>query len=114
MPTLRCEAGPPSSPLIRPIRLSDRFQQDWARPCQQANATKQPLLQLLVMKWKIFCRYLETLFTPRMTWSNYGSVLNSDHVLPLSAFRLNYRLQRRLVCCFVNLLPLTIANALLG
>lgn len=87
------------------------LQTDWKRRCQRKGVFhSEPFLKLLGVPFETFCRYLEKQFTAEMTWQNYGSVWSCDHVFPLSAFRLNHRIERRMVCSFVNLVPLTVAE----
>jgi hypothetical protein len=64
----------------------------------------------LGVSWATFSRYIERQFTDQMNWQNHGTVWQSDHVFPLSAFRLNHRIERRMVCSFVNLVRLTVAE----
>jgi hypothetical protein len=58
-----------------------------------------------------FMAYFETLFAPGiMTWANWGSVWEIDHMRPLSSFDLANREDFLSACHFTNLQPLLIAN----
>lgn len=49
--------------------------------------------------------YIESQFSPEMTWENHGSVWHLDHIIPLSLGRGNQELLIKL-CHFRNLRPL--------
>lgn len=51
-------------------------------------------------------KWLESKWTPAMTWENYGTFWVVDHRIPLAAFDLNDLRQRKLACHFTNLQPL--------
>lgn len=55
-------------------------------------------------------RHLETQFTGRMSWENYGKFWVVDHILPLASFNLQDERQRKIACHFTNLQPLTHAR----
>jgi hypothetical protein len=50
--------------------------------------------------------YLESQFTKRMTWENYGTYWHVDHIQPLASFNLLDQYQRKLACNWANLRPL--------
>ncbi len=50
--------------------------------------------------------FLESQFTPEMSWENYGSYWEVDHKLPLARFDLTNLEQQRLAFHFENLQPL--------
>ena len=50
--------------------------------------------------------YLESQFTKRMSWENYGTYWHVDHIQPLSSFDLTNESHRRLACNWANLRPL--------
>lgn len=50
--------------------------------------------------------YLESQFTPEMTWENYGKYWHVDHKAPLSAFNLQCPLQQWVAVQYTNLQPL--------
>jgi hypothetical protein len=50
--------------------------------------------------------WLESKFTPEMTWENYGPVWHIDHVKPLTAFDLTDPEQAKAACHYTNLQPL--------
>lgn len=52
-----------------------------------------------------FKKYLETLFSEDMSWSNYGK-WHIDHITPLSSFDLTNPEEFRKACHFSNLQPL--------
>lgn len=45
-----------------------------------------------------YCQYLEQQFTPEMTWENYGSYWEIDHILPIDSFDLSN--EQQLYECF--------------
>lgn len=53
-----------------------------------------------------FKLYLESLFSPEMTWENWGSYWHIDHIKPLSKFDLTDRNQLLEACHYTNLQPL--------
>lgn len=52
-----------------------------------------------------FLAHLESKFTERMTWSNYGQ-WHIDHIQPLSSFNLESAEQLVVACHYTNLQPL--------
>lgn len=50
--------------------------------------------------------WLESTFTPGMSWDNYGTEWHIDHVKPLVSFDLTNRLEFLQACHFTNLQPL--------
>jgi hypothetical protein len=50
--------------------------------------------------------YLESQFTKRMTWENYGTYWHVDHIQPLASFDLTDPIQRNIACNWANLRPL--------
>lgn len=50
--------------------------------------------------------WLESQFTKRMTWENYGTYWHIDHIHPLSSYDLTDPEQRRIACNWTNLRPL--------
>jgi hypothetical protein len=53
-------------------------------------------------------QHLGGMFTPGMSWDNYGVVWQIDHVFPLAAANLSDELELAAVCNWRNLQPLTI------
>lgn len=51
-------------------------------------------------------RYLEEQFQPGMSWDNYGSVWEVDHILPLANYQLTDRGTFRRLSHYTNLQPL--------
>lgn len=52
-------------------------------------------------------QWLESKFTARMAWNNYGTYWVVDHVIPLAAFDLFQLSHRKRACHYTNLQPLT-------
>jgi hypothetical protein len=52
--------------------------------------------------------YLEKQFTPEMTWDNYGTYWEIDHIVPLFTFDLNNPLEIKKAFNYKNTQPLTI------
>jgi hypothetical protein len=50
--------------------------------------------------------YIQSKFTPEMTWDNYGSYWHIDHIRPLASFDLSDKAQAILANNFANLQPL--------
>lgn len=50
--------------------------------------------------------HLEKMFSPGMSWDNYGTVWHVDHILPLAGFDLTDPDQFKTACHFTNLRPL--------
>jgi len=55
-----------------------------------------------------FMQYIECQFTEGMTWANYGTVWELDHIRPLSSFDLTDHQQLREAVHYTNIQPLTI------
>ena len=55
-------------------------------------------------------QYLESKFYGNMTWKNYGSYWQIDHIVPLYQFDLSKRKQFLKACNYKNLQPLTIED----
>ncbi len=55
-------------------------------------------------------KYFETLFTPEMTWDNYVSYWEIDHIKPLSKFNLENREELLQAVHYTNLQPLTVED----
>jgi hypothetical protein len=53
---------------------------------------------------------LERMFTPEMSWENYGTYWQVDHMIPLSAYDLTDRYQLLEAVHYSNLQPLSIAD----
>lgn len=49
--------------------------------------------------------YLESQFKPGMSWDNYGE-WHIDHIIPISSFNLQNRIELKKACHFTNLQPL--------
>lgn len=54
--------------------------------------------------------YLESKFEDWMTWDNYGSEWEIDHVIPLSKVDLNNSDDFKKVCHYTNLMPMSISK----
>jgi hypothetical protein len=91
-------------------RLRVALQNSWDRHCRKCGINAEPFLSLLGVPWPVFCQYLESQFTPEMSWGNYGYLFEVDHHFPLAIFNLRFRRHRQLVCCFANLVPMTITE----
>jgi hypothetical protein len=53
-----------------------------------------------------FINHIESKFTPKMTWENYGSYWHVDHIIPVSSFDLADPEQRKQANHWTNLQPL--------
>lgn len=51
-------------------------------------------------------KHLESKFTDKMNWENYGSYWHIDHIKPLSSFDLTNEIQAKMACHYTNLQPL--------
>ena len=54
--------------------------------------------------------YLAGKFGPEMSWDNWPSVWQIDHIMPLASFDLTDRTQFLAACHYTNLQPLTISD----
>jgi len=54
--------------------------------------------------------HIESLFTLKMTWDNYGTYWEIDHIQPLSSFDLTDRAQFLCAVNYTNLQPLTVED----
>jgi hypothetical protein len=52
-----------------------------------------------------FIAHIEAQFTPDLTWENYASVWNNDHIIPQSHFETSYLVERRRCNHFTNIRP---------
>lgn len=59
---------------------------------------------------ELLCKHLESLFTPEMNWSNYGSYWELDHIIPQNQFNLENVEEFKICWSLANLRPLTINN----
>lgn len=66
-----------------------------------------PPRQLLGCSTKELSKYLESKFTPEMSWENYGSYWHIDHIIPLSYFDMTKLEDQKQCCNYKNLQPLT-------
>lgn len=62
--------------------------------------------ELLGCTFPAFREYLETKFTPDMTWDNYGSLWHVDHIKPISLFNLSDPEEQKLAFNYINCQPL--------
>jgi len=54
--------------------------------------------------------YLESRFTPEMSWGNYGKVWEIDHIMPCAIFDLSKREHQKRCFHFSNLQPLLVSD----
>lgn len=57
---------------------------------------------------EFYKKYLEKQFTPQMTWDNYGTYWEIDHIKMLSTFNLENLVERKEAFTFTNTRPLPI------
>ena len=65
-------------------------------------------LQLLGCDVLTFMAWLQQHFAGDMSWSNYGTVWNLDHRIPMKAFDLNRADARRKCCHHTNIFPMLV------
>lgn len=88
-------------------RLADCVRAKLRRALRLSASTRLPL-SLSVTELR---SYLASLFVPPMSWDNYGSVWEVDHIRPLSSFDLSNPVALASACHHSNLQPLlSLAN----
>lgn len=70
------------------------------------NSKKSSAIILLGMTMEDFKSYLESLFLPGMSWSNYGSIWHIDHIRPCSSFDMTIEENQKICFHYTNLQPL--------
>lgn len=65
-------------------------------------------LELLGCDIPFYKQYMQPLFTPEMTWENYGTYWEIDHIIPCCSFDLEDHEQQRQCFHYSNTQPLTI------
>lgn len=94
-------AANPALKIQRRLRCRMRYALHNQSTCKSAKTSS-----LLGCEPAFLARYLQARFTPEMTWENYGSVWEVDHVTPCSAYDLTKAAQQRKCFHFSNLQPL--------
>lgn len=62
--------------------------------------------ELLGISFNSFKSYIESKFLPTMTWDNYGSLWEIDHIIPCKSFKLIYPAHQIMCFNYRNLQPL--------
>jgi hypothetical protein len=63
--------------------------------------------ELLGCTLEFFVQYIESQFTPEMTWENHGhTTWHIDHIIPISTFDLTDEEQLKKACHYTNMRPL--------
>jgi hypothetical protein len=57
---------------------------------------------------EFFMRWIDCRFYGKMSWNNYGTVWEIDHIIPLSQFNLSDENERKICGHWTNLQPLTV------
>lgn len=68
------------------------------------HSSTEELLGCSINEYKI---YLENQFTPEMSWDNYGSYWDIDHIIPCASFNLNNLEEQKKCFIFTNTRPLS-------
>lgn len=68
--------------------------------------TSRSLLSFLGVQLSFFKSFLEYQFTPEMSWNNYGTIWEIDHVIPCSYFDLTKEEAKRKCFRWSNMRPL--------
>jgi hypothetical protein len=63
-------------------------------------------VQLLGCSFAELQQHLESQFTPKMSWENYGTFWEIDHIIPMSLFDLTLAEHQHAACHWTNLQPL--------
>ena len=63
-------------------------------------------IELLGCSIDFLKKHLESLFIPKMSWANYGSYWEIDHILPCSVFDLQHSEEQEICFAWWNLQPL--------
>ena len=74
------------------------------------NTKKDHSIELLGCPIDQFKKYLENKFDSNMTWNNYGTYWNIDHIKPCASFDLSNPLQQKECFNFTNQRPLKITE----
>jgi len=72
----------------------------------KAGGRSPRLLRLIGCTWEDLLKHIESQFTDKMSWDNYGSYWHLDHIIPLAAFDLNNAEHLNACCHWTNLQPL--------
>lgn len=72
------------------------------------NTKSKKTTELLGCEVIYLKQYLEKQFTPEMTWDNYGTYFEIDHIKPCASFDLSKESEQRKCFNYTNLQPLTI------
>jgi hypothetical protein len=78
----------------------------WQVTISEGRKRAGAALELLGCSIEQFRAHLETQFSNRMNWKNYGSAWHIDHIIPCSAFDLSDPRQQQQCFHYTNLRPL--------
>ena len=71
------------------------------------SVRKEDFITMIGLTPKELNKYLETLFEKGMTWENHNRHgWHTDHIIPMSAFRMDDYNEQRASCYYVNLRPM--------
>lgn len=101
----------------RRIRLNERYQNEpnfriavnlrsRVLKAIENNQKAGSTLELLGCSVDFFKLYLESKFTPEMSWGNHGSVWHIDHIKPCAKFDLSKPEEQRVCFHYKNMQPL--------
>jgi hypothetical protein len=93
-------------------RIKENLRRRLNKIIHQGLGKKIGTSSLIGCSWKYLIAHITPRLTPGMTWENYGTVWQIDHVLPCASFDLTKRAQVKKCFHYTNLQPLlSSANA---
>jgi 5-methylcytosine-specific restriction endonuclease McrA len=94
-----------SSPIIQERQ---RLRSNFSSSFRRYRETKVDTMSKMIgCTWAFFASWIESKFTKKMKWENYGSHWHIDHINPLAAFDVYNNEHMRRAWHYTNLRPLS-------